>query len=399
MRQSLAAMLCFGLAAAGTASAAEEPVKIGLLLDMSGVYADVTGIGSETAARMAVQDFGGTVLGRPIEVLAADHLNKPDIASAKAREWFDSDHVAAILDVAATAPALAVMGVAKERNKLVVLSGPGSSSITGEACIPTALHWAYDTYALAHATGEAVLKQGGDSWFFITADYSFGYQLEKDTSDVVTAGGGKVLGDVKVPLATADFSSFLLQAQGSKAKIIGLANAGHDFTNSVKQAAEFGLVAGGQKLAGLLVYINDIHALGLEATQGMMFSSAFYWDRTDESRAWSKRFFERLQRMPNMSQAGVYSSTLHYLKAVAKAGTTDTDAVLKAMKDMPVDDLFAKHGHIREDGLMEHDMYLFQVKSPAESKGPWDYYKLVATVPGSEAFAPMSESKCPLVKK
>jgi branched-chain amino acid transport system substrate-binding protein len=398
MKTHILAGLMLSLAAA-TPAFAEEPVKLGLLLDMSGVYADVTGVGSETAARMAVEDFGGKVLGRPIEVRVADHLNKPDLASAKAREWFDVDHLDAILDVAATAPALAVMGVAKERNKIVLLSGPGSSSITGEACIPTALHWAYDTYALAHTTGEAVVKQGGDSWFFLAADYSFGAQLEKDTTEIVLANGGKVLGDVKVPLGSADFSSFLLQAQGSKAKIIGLANAGGDFTNSVKQAAEFGIVAGGQKLAGLLVYINDIHALGLPATQGMLLSSAFYWDRNDETRAWSKRFFERLNRMPNMSQAGVYSSTMHYLKAVAMAGTTDTDAVLNAMKEMPVNDLFAKNGHIRADGLMEHDMYLFQVKTPAESKGPWDYYKLVATVPGAQAFAPLADSKCPLVKK
>jgi branched-chain amino acid transport system substrate-binding protein len=397
MRRSVLAAIgsCLVLVASARA---EEPVRIGLLLDMSGVYADVTGVGSATAARMAVEDFGGSVLGRPIEVMVADHLNKPDIASAKAREWFDTAQVDAILDVAATAPALAVMNVAKDRDKLVVLSGPGSSAITGASCIPTALHWAYDTYALAHTTGEAVVKQGGDSWFFLTADYSFGAQLEQDTSAVVTARGGKVLGDVRVPLGTADFSSFLLQAQGSGAKIVGLANAGGDFTNSVKQAAEFGLVAGGQKLAGLLVYINDIHALGLAATQGMLLSAAFYWDMNDETRAWSKRFFDRVQRMPNMSQAGIYSSTLHYLHAVAATGTTATDPVLEAMRAGEVNDLFARHGHIRADGLMEHDMYLFQVKSPAESKGPWDYYKLVATVPGAEAFAPLSQSKCPLVQ-
>ncbi len=393
----IAAMLALSLVA-GTAGA-EEPVKLGLLLDMSGVYADVTGPGSELAARMAVEDYGGKVLGRPIQVMVSDHLNKPDIASAKAREWFDTEHIDAILDVAATAPALAVMGVAKERNKLVIMSGPGSSAITGASCIPTGIHWAYDTYALAHATGTAVTKQGGDSWFFVAADYSFGAQLEKDTTDVVTALGGKVVGNVKVPLGSPDFSSFLLQAQASKAKVVAFANSGGDLTNSIKQAREFGLAAGGQQLAGLLVYINDVNALGLEATQGMVFTSAFYWDMNDETRAFSKRFFDKLKRMPNMSQAGVYSSVLHYLKAVAKAGTTDTDPVLAAMKAMPVDDVFTKHGHIREDGLMEHDMYLFQVKTPAESKAPWDYYKLVATIPGSEAFAPLAESKCPLLKK
>ncbi|HEY6335012.1 MAG TPA: ABC transporter substrate-binding protein [Alphaproteobacteria bacterium] len=376
-----------------------EPFKVGLLLDMSSVYADVTGVGSETAARMAVEDFGAKVLGRPIEALAVDHQNKPDIASAKAREWFDSDHVSAILDVAASAPALAVMDVAKQRNKIVVISGPGASSITNEACIPTSVHYVYNTYALAHTTGKAVVAQGGDSWFFLTADYSFGYQLEKDTSDVVTASGGKVLGDVKAPLNTADFSSFLLQAQASKAKVIGFANAGADLTNSIKQAAEFGIAAGGQKLAGLLVYDNDIHALGLRATQGMVLASAFYWDMNDETRKWSKRFFDRLHKMPNMSQAGVYSSTMHYLKAVAAAGTDEAEAVMKKMRDTPIDDFFVKNGHIRPDGLMVHDMYLFQVKSPAESKDPWDLYKLVATIPGDQAFQSLADSRCPLVKK
>jgi branched-chain amino acid transport system substrate-binding protein len=405
MKTGMIAAASLILVATGGASADERDkisdgvVKIGLLLDMSSLYSDVTGIGSETAARMAVEDFGGTVLGKPIEVVVADHQNKADIASAKAREWFDSDHVDAILDVAASAPALAVMGVAKERNKIVVMSGPGSSSITGEACIPTGIHWAYDTYALAHSTGAAVVKQGGDSWFFIATDYSFGAQLEKDTADVVTASGGKVLGDVKVPINTADFSSYLLQAQASKAKVIGLANAGGDFTNSVKQAAEFGIVQGGQKLAGLLVYINDIHSLGLKTTQGMMLSSAFYWDMNDETRKWSQRFFDRLHKMPNMSQAGVYSSTLHYLKAIQTAGTDESAAVLKAMKSTPVNDVFAKNGHIRADGLMQHDMYLFQVKTPAESKAPWDYYKLQATIPGAEAFQKLADSKCPSINK
>ena len=404
-RRHFAAAIAFGtvlgIAVSQTAHAqqSDKALKIGLLLDMSSVYADVTGAGSETAARMAVEDFGGKVLGRPIEVLAADHQNKPDIASAKAREWFDNEHVSALLDVAASAPALAVMDVAKQRNKIVVMNGPGASSITNEACIPTSIHYVYNTYALAHTTGKAVVAQGGDSWFFLTADYSFGYQLEKDTADVVTASGGKVLGDVKAPLNTADFSSFLLQAQSSKAKIIGLANAGADLTNSIKQAAEFGIALGGQKLAGLLDYDNDIHALGLQATQGMVLASAFYWDMNDETRKWSKRFYERLHKMPNMSQAGVYSSTMHNLKAVEKAGTDETEPVMKVMRETPINDFFAKNGHIWPDGLMEHDMYLFQVKSPAESKDPWDLYKLLATIPGDQAFQPLAASRCPLVKK
>ncbi|HEY0524560.1 MAG TPA: ABC transporter substrate-binding protein [Stellaceae bacterium] len=374
-------------------------VKIGLLLDMSSIYADITGIGSETAARMAVEDFGGTVLGKPIEIVVADHQNKADIASSKAREWFDAGNVDAILDVAASATALAAMDVAKQKNKIIVMSGPGASSITGEACGPASVHWVYNTYALAHTVGQAVVKQGGDSWFFLTADYAFGHQLEQDTADVVTASGGKVLGDAKAPINTADFSSYLLQAQTSKAKVIGLANAGADTINAIKQAAEFGIVRGGQRLAGLLVYINDVHSLGLQTTQGMVLSSAFYWNMNDETRKWSKRFYERLQKMPNMSQAGVYSSVTHYLKAVQAAGTDATEPVMKAMREMPVNDFFVKNGHVRPDGLMQHDMYLFEVKTPAESKEPWDYYKLLATVPGDQAFLPLAQSRCPLVKK
>lgn len=374
-------------------------VKIGLLLDMASIYADITGAGSETAARMAVEDFGGKVLGKPIEVVVADHQNKADIASSKAREWFDSEHVDALMDVAASAPALAVMNVAKERNKIVMMSGPGASSITNEACIPTSVHYAYDTYALAHTTGQAIVKAGGDTWFFLATDYSFGAQLEKDTTDVVIANGGKVLGGVKAPINTADFSSYLLQAQASKAKVIGLANAGADTTNAIKQAAEFGIVQGGQKLAGLLVYINDVNSLGLKTAQGLQLTESFYWDLNDETRAWSKRFFDRLHKMPNMSQAGVYSSTMHYLKAVQTAGTDESTAVMKAMRDMPINDFFVKNGHIRADGLVVHDMYLFQVKTPTESKEPWDLYKLIATIPGDQAFQPLADSRCPLLKK
>jgi branched-chain amino acid transport system substrate-binding protein len=374
-------------------------VRLGFLLDMSGVYADVTGPGTVAAARMAVEDFGGKVLGAPIEVEAADHLNKADVAASKAREWLDTGRVDAILDVAASATALAALEVAKEKNKIIVFSGPGAVRLTNEACTPISAHWAYDTYSLAHSTGAATVKNGGDSWFFLTADYAFGHELERDASETVKANGGKVLGSVRAPIATPDFSSFLLQAQASKAKVIALANAGGDFTNSVKQAAEFGLTQSGQKLAGLLVYDQDIHSLGLKATQGMLLTSGFYWDMNDETRAFAKRFYERVKKMPNMSQAGAYSTVLHYLKAVEKAGTDETAAVMKVMRETPVNDVFAKNGRIREDGRMVHDMYLFQVKTPEESKGEWDLYKLVATIPGDEAFQPLSKSRCPLVKK
>ncbi|AWN50090.1 ABC transporter permease [Methylobacterium terrae] len=374
-------------------------VRLGFLLDMSGPYADVTGPGSAAAARMAVEDFGGKVLGAPVEVVVADHQNKPDVAAATARAWFDTAKVDAILDVAASATALAAADIAKAKNKVIVFNGPGAVRLTNEACSPVSVHWAYDTYALANSTALATVRAGGDSWYFVTADYAFGQDLERDAGAVVKANGGKVLGGVRVPLNTADFSSFLLQAQGSGAKVVGLANAGADTTNAIKQAAEFGLTQGGQKLAGLLVYISDVHSLGLKATQGMLLTEGFYWDLNDETRAWSKRYFERVGKMPNMSQAGVYSTVTHYLKAVAKAGTDETAPVMKAMRETPVDDFYARGGRIREDGRMVHDMYLFEVKKPEESKGPWDLYRLVATVPGEQAFQPLSASRCPLVKK
>jgi branched-chain amino acid transport system substrate-binding protein len=374
-------------------------VKIGMLEDMSSIYADITGVGAVTAAKMAVEDFGGKVLGKPIEVIAADHQNKPDIASATAREWFDNQHVDALMDVAASATALAAIDVAKTKNKIVVLNGPGAARITNEACTPVSIHYTYDNYALSHGTGAAMVKAGYDTWFFLTADYAFGHDLEQITAGVVKASGGHVLGSVKVPINTSDFSSALLQAQSSKAKVIGLANAGADTTNSIKQAAEFGVVQGGQKLAGLLVFINDINSLGLQTAQGMLLTNAFYWDRDEESRAWARRYFQRMSKMPNMAQAGIYSATTHYLKAVQAAGTDDTQAVMEKMRSMPINDFFVKNGKIREDGRMVHDMYLYEVKKPAESKGPWDYYKLVATIPADQAFQPLSESKCPLVKK
>jgi branched-chain amino acid transport system substrate-binding protein len=373
-------------------------VKIGQLNDMNSLYADLTGQGTVEAGKMAIEDFGGKVHGFPIELVYADHQNKADLAAAKAREWFDSQKVDILGDVGASATALAASEVARQRNKLALLSGPGASRLTNESCNAVTIHYAWDTYALAQVVGRGVVKTGGDSWFFLTADYAFGHALEKDTSDVVKAEGGKVVGGVRHPLNTNDFSSFLLQAQSSKAKIIGLANAGGDTINSIKSANEFGLTKN-QRLAGLLLFDNDVHSLGLQVTQGMLLASAFYWDMNDETRKWSRRFFERMKKMPNMLQAGTYSSTLHYLKAVQATGTDDTDTVNKWMRANPINDMFVKNGRIREDGRMMREMYLFEVKSPAESKYPWDYFKLKATVPAEQAFRPLSQSVCPLVKK
>lgn len=399
MLRRTAIMLVVALLLAAGGACAQAPVKLGLILDMSGVYADITGAGSELAARMAVEDFGSTVLGRPIEVVVADHQNKPDIAATVASRWFDTEGVQAILDVAASSPALAVMSVAKQRDRIVLLSGPGASSITGEACTPTAIHWTYNTYALAHTTGQAVVRQGGRSWFFIAADYTFGQQLEADTAAVVKAEGGVVLGDARAPLATSDFSSYLLQAQGSRAQVVAFANSGADLINAIKQAAEFGLGRDGQqRVVGLLVYENDVKSLGLQAAQGLTASAPFYWDLDDATRTFSHRFFARIGKMPNMVQAGVYSATTHYLHAVQAVGTLDTGPVLERMRATPVRDFFAGEGRIREDNMMVHPMHLFQVKTPAESTGPWDLYKLVATVPGDQAFRPLSESKCSLVR-
>lgn len=373
-------------------------VKIGLLNDMNSLYADITGQGTVEAVKLAVEDFGGKVHGMPIEIVVADHQNKADLAAAKAREWFDSQKVDILGDVGASATALAASEVAKQRNKLALLSGPGASRLTNEACNAVTIHYAWDTYALAQVVGRGVVKNGGDTWFFLTADYAFGHALEKDTSDVVKAEGGKVVGGVRHPLNTNDFSSFMLQAQSSKAKIIGLANAGGDTVNAIKAANEFGLTKN-QKLAGLLLFDNDIHSLGLQVTQGMLLASAFYWDMNDETRKWSRRYFERMKKMPNMLQAGVYSSTSHYLKAVKATGTDDTDTVNKWMRANPINDMFVKNGRIREDGRMLREMYLFEVKAPSESKYPWDYFKLKATVPADKAFRPASESVCPLLKK
>jgi len=401
MRRVLSGILGAVVAAAVTTALAQDkpPLKLGGILDMSGLYADITGPGSEIAAKMAVEDFGGQVLGRKIEILAADHLNKADLAANIARDMFDNQGVEMLFDVAASATALAALEVSKARGKINMFNGPGSIRLSNEACGPYTVHYVFDTFAQANVTGLAAVKQGLDTWFFITVDYAFGQDLEKDTVNVVQKAGGKVLGSVRHPLNTSDFSSYLLQAQASKAKVIGLANAGGDTINTIKQAAEFGVMKAGQKLSPLLVFVTDIDSVGLETAQGLLLSEAFYWDLNDETRAFSKRFMDRVGRVPSAAQAGVYSSVTHYLKAVKAAGTTDSAAVMKIMKETPINDMFAKNGHIREDGRMVHDMYLFEVKKPSESKGRWDDYKLLATIPGIEAFQPLELSRCPLVKK
>jgi branched-chain amino acid transport system substrate-binding protein len=379
------------------APVAAQGVKIGILNDQSGVYADYGGKYSVEAARMAIEDFGGEVLGQKIEMVTADHQNKPDLAVSIARRWYDTENVDMITELTTSSVALAVQELSKEKKKIDIVVGAATSRLTGDACTPYGFHWAFDTHALAVGTGGALVKAGGDSWFFLTADYAFGYSLEKDTTDIVTANGGKVLGSVRVPLNSSDFSSFLLQAQSSKAKIIGLANAGLDTTNSIKQAAEFGIVSGGQKLAGLLVTLAEVNGLGLQAAQGIVLTEGYYWDRDDKSRAFGERFFKRTGRMPSMIHAGTYSATLQYLKAVKAAGTKDSDAVVKKLKEMPVDDAFAQ-GKVQENGRMVHDLYLFEVKKPSESKKPWDYYKQLAVVPGDKAFPSAKDSGCPLTK-
>jgi branched-chain amino acid transport system substrate-binding protein len=383
------------------AQVSDDVVKLGVLNDQSGLYADVSGLGGVDAARMAVEDFGGKVLGKPIEVVFADHQNKPDIGAGIANQWIDTGKVDVIVDVPTSSVALAIQEITKNKNRVHLNSGAGTSDLTGKACSPTGIHWTYDTYALANGTGTSIVKEGGDSWFFITADYAFGHALEKDTTAAITAAGGKVIGGVKTPFpGTTDFSSFLLQAQASGAKVVGLANAGGDTINSIKQAGEFGLVAGGQKLAGLLVFVTDIHSLGLKTAQGLTITTGFYWDMNDETRAWSKKFAARNGgRMPTMNQAGIYSGVTHYLKAIEATKTDEAKAVVAKMKEMPVNDFFAKGGKVREDGRMVHTMYLAQVKKPDESKGAWDYYKIIKEIPGDQAFRPMdAKYGCPLVK-
>jgi branched-chain amino acid transport system substrate-binding protein len=390
----IAAAAVAGLLLAAPASA---QVKIGILNDQSGLYADYGGKNSVEAAKMAIEDFGGEVLGQKIEIVTADHQNKPDLAVAIARRWYDTEGVDMITELTTSSVALAVQELSKEKKKIDIVVGAATSRITGDACTPYGFHWAHDTRALAVGTGGALAEAGGDTWFFLTADYAFGYALEKDTSDIVASKGGKVLGSVRVPLNSSDFSSFLLQAQSSKAKIVGLANAGLDTTNSIKQAAEFGIVKSGQKLAALLMVLSDVHGLGLEAAQGLVLTEGFYWDHDDRARAFAERFLKRTGSMPNTIHAGTYSATLSYLKAVKAAGTKDSDAVVKKLKELPVDDAFAQ-GKVLANGRMVHDMYLFEVKKPSESKKPWDYYKQLAVVPGDKAFFTAKESGCPLTK-
>ncbi|UQD76555.1 ABC transporter substrate-binding protein [Bradyrhizobium japonicum] len=388
---------------AGVAFAQDKTVKIGALSDQSGLYADLGGPGSTLAAQMAVEDSGLAAKGWKIDIISGDHQNKPDIGTAIARQWFDVDKVDVIVDVPNSGVALAVNNVIKEKNGVYINSGAATSDLTNAQCSPNTVHWTYDTYMLAHTTGQALVKAGGDSWFFLTADYAFGAALERDTTAVVTANGGKVVGGVKHPLNTPDFSSFLLQAQASKAKIIGLANAGGDTTNSIKQAAEFGIVKGGQKLAALLLFLTDVKAIGLETAQGLNFTETFYWDMNDQTRAFSKRFAAKMKNNapPTMVQAGVYAGVRHYLKTLEALGGNPHDGVkvVEKMKSIPTeDDLFGK-GEIQPNGRTIHNAYLFEVKKPSESKGPWDFYKLVGTVSGDQAFTPLSESKCALLKK
>ena len=381
------------------AQVSDGVVKLGVLTDMSSLYSDATGKGSLVAAQMAVADFGGKVLGKPIEVISADHQNKPDIGANIARRWYDEEKVDAVVDVPTSSIALAIQQISKDKDRVFLMSGPGSSDLTGPACSPTGVQWTYDTYALSHVAGKAMVERGEDTWFFITADYAFGHALERDAAEVVKASGGKVLGSVKVPLNTADFSSFLLQAQASGAKVVGLANAGGDTQTAIKQAAEFGLQKGGQKLLALLIQITDVHSLGLQTAQGMILTEGFYWDANDEARAFSKRFLDQTHFMPTMIQAGVYSEVTHYLKAIEAAKTDEAKAVVAKMRELPIKDFFAHNARLREDGRMVHDMYLMQVKTPAESKGEWDVYKTLATIPGDQAYRPIDQGGCPLIAK
>ena len=395
----VAAAAAFAQSGAG-APVSDGVVKIGLLLDMSGPYADQNGPGSAAAAHMAVEDFGGKVLGAPIELLVADHHDSADQAADIARRWFGDEHVDAILDVAGSSEAVIVQAIGRNRDKIVSLSAARATRLTNQACSPTGIVYNFDTYAIAHTLGPALTRRGADTWFFITVDYSFGYDLEGDMTAVIAANGGKVIGHARYPLAAADLSSYLLQARQSGAKAIGIANAGADLVSTLKQAATLGMLPPGpQLIAPLSLHFGGVADLGLEATQGLMVADPFYWDLNDETRAWSKRFYARVSKMPNSSRAALYSSVTHYLKAVAAAGTDATDPVMAKMREMPIDDFFAHNGRIRVDGVMVHDMHLFQVKTPAESHGAWDFYKRIETIPGDQAFRPLSESKCPLVKQ
>lgn len=406
MRVVVAAAIAL-LAAIGTApvspagaQATDDVVKIGVLTDMSSLYSDINGQGAVVATQMAIDEMGGSVLGKKIELVQADVQNKADVAVSTAGRWYDVDKVDAILGTGASSASIATMGVAGQKKRIYLATDPASSDITGKLCNPYTVHWVYDTAALANGTGSAVVKAGGKKWFFLTADYAFGYALERDVTAVVKANGGEVMGGVRHPINTSDFSSFLLQAQGSKAEVIGLANAGGDTITSIKQAAEFGLVKGGQKLTGLLVFVTDVHSIGLQLANGLFLTEAFYWDQNDRTRAFAKHFGEKRDgRMPTSIQAGFYSATKRYLEAVKEAGTDDSDKVMATLKAKPFDDPVFGKSQIRADGRNVHDMYLFEVKKPAESKGPWDYYKPVRTIPGAEAFRPMEQGECPMVKK
>jgi branched-chain amino acid transport system substrate-binding protein len=403
MKRKLATALVSAAFAVGAGSAQAQTsdgvIKIGVLTDMSSLYTDLSGRGSELAARMAVEDFGAAAKGMKVEIISADHQNKPDVGSSLARQWYDVDKVDVIVDSPNSGVALAVNQVTRDKGKAFLVSGAATADLTGKACSPNTIHWTYDTWMLANGTGNAIVKTGGDTWFFLTADYAFGHALERDTEAVVLKNGGKVLGKVRHPLNTQDFSSFLLQAQASKAKIIGLANAGGDTTNSIKQAAEFGIVKGGQNLAGLLVFITDVHALGLPTAQGLIFTETFYWDANDQTRAFARRFAAANRGIhPTMIHAGVYSSVLHYLKAVEASKTDDGTKVIEQMKKMPTEDPLFGKGSVRADGRKIHPAFLVEVKKPSESKGPWDYHKIRATIPADQAFRPLAEGGCPLVK-
>ena len=393
----LAAALIPGI---GNAQYRGGTIKIGVLNDQSGLYADIAGTASVWMARKAVEDFGAAAKGMKVEIIGGDHQNKPDIGLSIARQWFDVDKVDAIADVPTSSVALAINELTRDKNKVFLAVGPATSDLTGKACSPNTVHWIYDTWALANGTGNAIVKRGGDSWFFLTADYAFGYALERDTEAVVVKSGGKVLGKVRHPFPGTDFSSFLLQAKASKAKIIGLANAGGDTINSIKQASEFGIVEGGQKLAGLLIFINDIHALGLKTAQGLIFTDPWYWEQNDTNRAFAREYFAALGRMPGYTVVGVYSAVIHYLRAVEALGShADGKAVIAKMKELPTEDRLMGKGYVRVDGRKIHPMYLFEVKTPEESKAPWDYCKQLATIPAEEAWRPLDQSECPLAKK
>jgi len=395
----VSALLATGLASSGArAQISDDVVKIGVLNDQSGLYADLGGPGSVVAARMAVEDFGGTVLGKPVEIVYADHQNKSDVGAAVAREWFEVGKVDMAIGFDHSAVALAVEQLAAEKNRIAIAGAVGSTAFTGKSCTPTEASWIYDSYALTTSLAKAIVAEGRDTWFFITVDYAFGHSLEADATAAVKAAGGKVLGSVRHPLNTADFGSYLLQAQASGAKVVAFANGGGDMVNATKQANEFGLTKN-QTIVSLLVFISDVHSMELQAAQGLKFVTAFYWNRDEETRAWSKRFFERHGRMPTMSQAAIYSAIRHYLGAIAAVGTDEAKAVMAKMRERPVNDFYVKNGRLREDGRLVHDMYFAQVKTPSESKGPWDYYKILATIPGDQAFRPLAEGGCPLVAR